>query len=53
MLEILQFYVSGFWAWLGMTVGIALAGSMVVDFYRITLIAAVSLIRGYPKVTRN
>lgn len=27
MLEILQFYVSGFWTWLGLTVGLWFAGA--------------------------
>lgn len=27
MLEILQFYVSGFWVWLGITVGICIIGA--------------------------
>jgi hypothetical protein len=26
MLEILQFYVSGFWVWLGITVGLVYVG---------------------------
>lgn len=29
MLDILQFYVSGFWVWLGITLGISIAGHAV------------------------
>ena len=30
MLEVLQFYVSGFWVWLGITIGAYAVGSCVV-----------------------
>ncbi|MGD9862558.1 MAG: hypothetical protein AB7S99_05030 [Pseudodonghicola sp.] len=30
MLDILQLYVSGFWVWLGITVGIAVLGQAIV-----------------------
>jgi hypothetical protein len=32
MLEILQFYVSGFWAWLGLTIGLFLVLALVLEF---------------------
>jgi putative Ca2+/H+ antiporter (TMEM165/GDT1 family) len=30
MLEVLQLHVSGFWVWLGLTIGIAVCGQVVV-----------------------
>jgi hypothetical protein len=30
MLEFLQIYVSGFWVWLGITIGIYVSGAMLV-----------------------
>ncbi len=35
MLEVLQFYVSGFWVWLGITIGISIIGSSLVGIFRI------------------
>ena len=34
MLEILQFYVSGFWVWLGITIGLGIVGQVVIDCMR-------------------
>lgn len=31
MLEILKFYVSGFWTWAGITFGISIIGVAIVD----------------------
>ena len=31
MLEIMQFYVSGFWTWLGLTVGLGIVVSGIVE----------------------
>lgn len=46
MKEILAFYVSGFWTWLGITVGIVIAGSVVADILRVFFNFIVRLIRG-------
>lgn len=37
MLEILQLYVSGFWVWLGITIGVAIVGGWIVDVIRAVL----------------
>ncbi len=42
MLEILQFYVSGFWVWLGITFGVALVGGLVVKL----IVGTLAAIRG-------
>ena len=31
MLEILQFYVSGFWVWVGLTTGLSIVGGLAVQ----------------------
>ena len=46
MKEILAFYVSGFWVWLGITIGIVIAGSVVVDVLRVFFDFILKLIRG-------
>ena len=46
MKEILAFYVSGFWTWLGITVGIVIAGSVVVDILRTFFDFIVKLVTG-------
>ena len=35
MKELLAFYVSGFWVWAGITVGIVIVGSVVADILRV------------------
>ena len=42
MLEILQFYVSGFWIWLGITIGISLVGSVLIKL----IVAVLALVIG-------
>lgn len=37
MLEVLQFYVSGFWTWLGLTIGLGLVAESVTGLIRITI----------------
>ena len=34
MLEVLQFYVSSFWTWLGITIGLGVFGGVLVDVAR-------------------
>lgn len=46
MKEILAFYVSGFWTWLGITVGIVIAGSVIVDILRTFFDFIVKLVIG-------
>lgn len=41
MLEILQFYVSGFWTWAGITVGLALIGRLIVAAFAV-LVAGIT-----------
>lgn len=36
MLEVLQFYVSGFWTWLGLTIGLGIVASILSGIIRIT-----------------
>ena len=50
MKEILMYYTSDFWIWAGITVGIVIAGSVVVDILRTFFDFIVKLIRGnvYP-----
>lgn len=42
MLEILQFYVSGFWVWLGITIALAL----VLKWTVVLIISCIAAIRG-------
>ena len=46
MKELLAFYVSGFWVWVGITIGIVIAGSVVADILRVFFNFIVRLIRG-------
>ena len=46
MKELLAFYVSGFWVWAGITIGIVIAGSVVADILRVFFNFIVRLIRG-------
>ena len=46
MLEILKFYVSGFWIWAGITFGLVIAGSIVVDLLKTLFDFIVRLVRG-------
>lgn len=36
MLEVLQFYVSGFWTWLGLTIGLSVVAGGLAGLIRIT-----------------
>ncbi|NDV53852.1 hypothetical protein [Salipiger sp. PrR003] len=42
MLDILQFYVSGFWVWLGLTIGL----SLVVKMIALLVLGLAGVIRG-------
>lgn len=44
MLEILHFYVSGFWIWLGLTIGLGLVSSGLVRL----IIGLAAALRGTP-----
>ena len=46
MKELLAFYVSGFWVWAGITIGIVIAGSVVADILRVFFNFIIRLIRG-------
>jgi len=35
MLEVLQFYVSGFWVWLGLTIGLGLFVKLIISLWAI------------------
>lgn len=37
MLEVLQFYVSGFWTWLGLTIGLMVVSQGLWGLIRITI----------------
>lgn len=37
MLEVLQFYVSGFWTWLGLTIGLSVLSQGLWGLIRITI----------------
>lgn len=37
MLEVLQFYVSGFWTWIGLTIGLAVVAGGISNFVRVTI----------------
>lgn len=44
MLEVLQFYVSGFWVWLGINIGLGIIAQTSV----VIMVGVVSAIRGRP-----
>lgn len=46
MKELLAFYVSGFWVWAGITIGVVIAGGVVADILKVFLNFIVRLIRG-------
>lgn len=46
MKELLAFYVSGFWVWAGITIGIVIVGGVVADILRVFFNFIVRLIRG-------
>lgn len=46
MKELLAFYVSGFWVWAGITIGIVIAGGVVADILKVFFNFIVRLIRG-------
>lgn len=46
MKEILMYYTSGFWVWLGITIGIVIAGGIIADILKVFFDFIVRLIRG-------
>jgi hypothetical protein len=40
MLEVLQFYVSGFWTWLGITIGLGIVAKLILGLVLGSLAAA-------------
>lgn len=46
MKELLAFYVSGFWIWAGITIGIVIAGGVVADILKVFFNFIVRLVRG-------
>lgn len=44
MLEIMQFYVSGFWVWLGLTIGLGL----IVKLLIVIVVGGIGAARGTP-----
>lgn len=44
MLEILQFYVSGFWVWLGLTAGLGIVVQGLIAFF----VGSIAALRGTP-----
>ena len=46
MKELLAFYVSGFWVWAGITIGIVIAGGVVADILKVFFNFIIRLIRG-------